>query len=94
MTDDTGTSTRAFVSKDLEFLFLESAPSHEVIRYIEPMWMHMHSDIGQAARDWTGFRFQCPEPLEEMLLARNDRFVDVAFPIPMNVVPTPKDLNL
>jgi hypothetical protein len=35
----TGTSARAFVSKDLEFLFLESAPSHEVIRYIDSMWM-------------------------------------------------------
>ena len=79
MTDDTGTSARAFVSKDLEFLFLESAPSHEVIRYIDSMWMHMHPGIGQAAWDWTGFRFQCPEPLEEMLLARDDRFVDVAL---------------
>src|SRR6266446_5177140 len=65
-----------FQSKDLELAFFESAPGHEVLRYVDAVSPHMYASPSKANAG--PFEFTCAKQLEELLFARNDRIIDIA----------------
>ena len=74
--------TPLFLAKDLELVFFETAPAHEIIKYVDLITRYQMTGDDQSRVpyfDWSGKYWSCSKEIEAALASRNDPNIDIAL---------------
>ncbi len=74
--------TPLFLAKDLELIFFETAPAHEIIKYVDLITRYQLTGDDRKRVpyfDWTGRYWSCSKEIESTLANRNDPNIDIAL---------------